>query len=545
MKKLERWLEIDESSRHDVQVEPDGALTKAFVWGVDGVVVAPEQITRDARVVAVFERAGAIEGDELPAEFADWHRDHWSRIQPQLQPGDRVHAQTLTLLEVPSTEVTYGLLDQQQTVSFEGLQMLAPPSAIDSLLTRRATILKRVQFAFAALPLAAVVAYLARGDYFSAGRAAPFVGGVVTAALAVALFGYAAVWSSTLGRRAGRKWAIAALPSIAVGAICLVAAEPDIARARELIAAGKIESAKTELSALGRPTDSDLAPLWADVSLADALSLKTCAGAVAVAEKIDQRFPQRGRALAHADSLAILSATTHLQANEPEAAATDLGCASAGARKKPDARSLTARIALARADRCIASRDWTCSLRNVNEARSSGATAEADARQASARTAIQAEFEETAQLATKEKELRRRVDHETRALALWTDYLAATAGQAPSIVTTLERAKARDDQALARQVEAERKRAAEQERQRLIAEERERRRQEVLEKRRIAAEEAAERREQAAERRRQAADSERHYIEYEGNGGGPTQCADGSWSHSSGRGTCSHHGGIR
>lgn len=34
------------------------------------------------------------------------------------------------------------------------------------------------------------------------------------------------------------------------------------------------------------------------------------------------------------------------------------------------------------------------------------------------------------------------------------------------------------------------------------------------------------------------------YIPYAGNGGGPTLCADGLTSHSSGRGTCSHHGGI-
>jgi hypothetical protein len=34
------------------------------------------------------------------------------------------------------------------------------------------------------------------------------------------------------------------------------------------------------------------------------------------------------------------------------------------------------------------------------------------------------------------------------------------------------------------------------------------------------------------------------FIPYPGNGLGPSPCADGSWSHSSGRGTCSHHGGV-
>jgi hypothetical protein len=34
------------------------------------------------------------------------------------------------------------------------------------------------------------------------------------------------------------------------------------------------------------------------------------------------------------------------------------------------------------------------------------------------------------------------------------------------------------------------------------------------------------------------------FIAYPGNGGGPTPCADGMWSHSSGAGTCSGHGGV-
>lgn len=33
-------------------------------------------------------------------------------------------------------------------------------------------------------------------------------------------------------------------------------------------------------------------------------------------------------------------------------------------------------------------------------------------------------------------------------------------------------------------------------------------------------------------------------IQFEGNGGGPTLCEDGSVSGSAGRGTCSHHGGV-
>lgn len=54
--------------------------------------------------------------------------------------------------------------------------------------------------------------------------------------------------------------------------------------------------------------------------------------------------------------------------------------------------------------------------------------------------------------------------------------------------------------------------------------------------------------EEAEERRARAdaasAVSPGAFIPYAGNGGGPTPCADGTWSHSSGRGTCSHHGGI-
>ncbi|HEY0478355.1 MAG TPA: hypothetical protein VGD37_12610 [Kofleriaceae bacterium] len=34
------------------------------------------------------------------------------------------------------------------------------------------------------------------------------------------------------------------------------------------------------------------------------------------------------------------------------------------------------------------------------------------------------------------------------------------------------------------------------------------------------------------------------FIPYPGNGGGATPCSDGTYSHSTGRGTCSHHGGV-
>jgi hypothetical protein len=515
-KKLECWLEIDESCRQDVQVEPDGEVTKAFPWGRDGVIASAEQIALDARVVDAVHFLRPLELHELPpAVPEDWKRDYWSRIQASVQPGERVRSQTFTFLEIPSTEVTYAVSGELQTVAFEGKRMLAPPPWYDALFTRRAEMLGRSKWILAALPLAAFVIYMVRGSYFVGDRAGPLVAGIIAAAAMAALCVYAVLWYATLGRRAAVKWTIATIAPVAIGAALVVLAEPTIARARGYVDAGDLDAAKLELDALGPHNDDQLSPLWDDVYLKEALAQKTCANAVEVSNKINPASPRRGKAVSYADSLALTAAKAALDAGDLKAASRELSCARESVRSSADARGISAGIAIGSSQDCVRTKDWRCALDKASEAERLGATDESRAAAAQAMIAMKSEFETEVSAAQREKDITARLAHERNALALW-PLLAAATTEVPIAVKQLNVAVTRDEQALAREQAIEQRKA------------------EAAEKRRIAEEARQRRREEAEERRRAYR---------------PLLCGDGSLSPSctcggSWRGCCSHHSGV-
>jgi hypothetical protein len=103
--------------------------------------------------------------------------------------------------------------------------MLAPPATEPFL--RRARMLGRVKLSLAALPAAAAAIYASRGAYFTTGRAAGLVVGVVIAAAITAVLAYTVLWHATLGRRA-RTWALTAIVPVALATAMAVLAEPRI-----------------------------------------------------------------------------------------------------------------------------------------------------------------------------------------------------------------------------------------------------------------------------------------------------------------------------
>ncbi len=520
-KKLECWLEIEHASRQDVQIEPDGEVTKAFPWGHDGAIVPREQIALDARLVDGVECTRPLSISDLPAAVpADWRAAYWPRIQATLQPGERVTSQAFTLLEVPSTEVTYAVHGEHQTVAFEGLRMLAPPPWADQLFGRRAAMLRRLQFVLAALPLVAIGIYGARGSYFVGDRAGGLVTGVVIAAALVAICAYRVLWNATLGRKVAVKWALAAIAPIVAATACAVLAEPTVARARGLIDARQFSAARTELAALGSASDPELTPLWADIELAESLAATTCTAATMTANEIASGLPQRDKAIAHADALALQAGRSSLAAGELERAGEALDCASPTTRDGGDVRVLRSKIAVATARRCLDSKQWECAFATSNRARQLGAGRDADAVVIQAVADIQRDLDVDLKAAGAERDLGRRVDLETTALALWTGYLATRATKAPPTIVTLQADAARDQRALARQHEAEQRRSAAEERRRIAAEERERQRQEAA----------------AA-----AAEWRSRPIELYCNDGSISGCG---CDRSSFRGCCSHHGGM-
>src|SRR6266545_6168427 len=121
-KRLEGWLDIEDSRREDVQVEPDGEVTRAFRWGQDGVAASRFEVEADARfeVEIVHDRA------LTPADIADhvpagWIDENWTAIQPKLSVRERIRRQSLQVLEIPSVEISYGLqADALDSIELQG-----------------------------------------------------------------------------------------------------------------------------------------------------------------------------------------------------------------------------------------------------------------------------------------------------------------------------------------------------------------------------------------------------------------------------------------
>jgi hypothetical protein len=519
--RVEHWLEVEGGPRNgDVQVEPDGDVTRAFVWGKDGVVATHDEIVRDARIVCSVTHDRQLRPDDLPPEVpSEWRDSYWQPIQARLQPGERVVSQTFTLLEVPSVEVTYAVGRETQAIELEGLRLLAPPVSADQLFRARASGLRRLAYALGAVPLIVGIAYAIRGSYYFA---PPVAGVVFCSALAAALV-YGVIWHASL-RGSARRWLASAIVPIGAAIALAIVAEPSEAAARRYIEAGRLDLARTELDALGDARDDDLAPLWADVHLKEALAAKTCSDATQHLTKIASNTPQHAKARAHADALAMGAAETALASNQLVAARSALRCASDDGRANPG-RILGARIEIAAARSCLDAKDWPCVISRAKEATDLGAGPDADTVRAQAFTAIRTEVDEAIARAKTEKDLAARVRLRRSAIDQWGRYLVAESE--PAELVALKKDATKDEQALAVQEEAARKRR-EAEEKRLAAEQ----------QRKREAEERAEKRRIAEEERRERASMPRSI-----------RCCDGTLSPScmcggSRRGCCSHHGGV-
>jgi ribosomal protein L34E len=530
-KKLACWLEIRSDLRQDVQLVPDDPGMRAFAWGQPGVRATPDQLAGDARIVDVVAKLRPLTPADLPVSVpAEWRLEHGPSMQARVEPGERVRSQTFTFLAVPSASVAYSVLGEDHVVVLEGNRMLAPPAGGPFL--RRARMLGRVKLALAALPVAAAVLYAARGEYFTSGRAAGLVAGVVVAAVAAAVLAYGVLWRATLGRCA-RTWAAATIAPAALAVVMAAIAEPRMARARDLIAAGELDEAAAELRALGRPAGDEV---WADLHLRRSLAAATCADATARLHDIGTGLPQRARAQAHADELALSEAGAAIRARAAGVASTALGCGSEALRTTAAARAIRAQIADLEARRCGQIKDWACALDR------SASASEPEALRSDILAAIRGEADAHVAAAARAPQLEQRVDEERAALALWQTYLldARDAATPPGPVVELRAALARHQPALATEQRIAQARAEADARRAAAAAERERKQAELAAERdRKQAERAAER-----ERRRQAAEEERA-----NRPSGGLLCNDGTLSPTctcggSHRGCCSWHGGV-
>ena len=527
-KRVECWLEVDTSAREDVQVEPDGQITRAFRWGKDGVSAERTEIELDAHVVYEISQSRRLTHPEVQAGVPeDWLAQHGSAIQPSLQSGERIQAQTFVLLSVPSVEVTYATGAEQASVEFHGLRLLAPPAIAEGLLHQRSRSLDRMWIALAAVPLIASVVYAFRGGYFLSGA----VVAAVAASAACAALIYVAMWNATLGRRSARKWFGASVMPAMVAVVLAIVAEPSEAAARDLINDGNLHAARSELQALDSESASQKA-LWDELFLREARAAASLDDARALATRISEGTPQAAAARAHIDGLLSASAEKALTQEQLDIAQARLAEVSPGARGSAQVRSLMQRLAEAQGQKCLANKAWKCAMKAATQAESVGAPAVAVRLRNAAVAGQRAAVDDAIRAATSVKLLEQRVNAQQAAVAAWTTYAAMVPESEPESagIAAIRAQHTKDLALLEKQRAAERKtREAEERRaaQRRAAEEKRAALAEAREQRRI---EAAERREALANRSLVCNDGSTS----------PSCTCGGSWT-----GCCSRHGGVR
>ena len=91
--RLERWLDVVETFRADVQIEPDGELTRAFTWGTDGTPSTRSEIETDAKIACEMSSPGLLSRADLARSVSqEWLNANWERLQPKVHDGDAQRA---------------------------------------------------------------------------------------------------------------------------------------------------------------------------------------------------------------------------------------------------------------------------------------------------------------------------------------------------------------------------------------------------------------------------------------------------------------------
>lgn len=316
--RVERWIELKEKIRYDIQVEPDGEVTRAFRWGKDGTAAPRTEVEEDAKIVTELTAEGVLSHDALTGKVpSDWIAAHWKDIQPKLQDRETVRRQSLWLLEVPSIELSYGVTGKNPTViSLEGRRMLAPPSSLDRQLAPRAERIQRLRYVLFGLGVAIPLGYLTRGGYYWNIWLAGLL--LCLALLGVAIDGFNR--DVTIGSPRARKWAmpLAVIAILACGVAFTI--EPSAWAAKRYIASGRFQEAELELKALDPHEDGPHRLLWADLRLARLLQSQDIQDAARDIGLLPTPSPQRAAADRHLFELTRNTVEGALAAKQPELA---------------------------------------------------------------------------------------------------------------------------------------------------------------------------------------------------------------------------------
>jgi hypothetical protein len=340
---------------------PDAA--RQFAWGERP---ANEALARDAELLNDVSRPHA-----LTREDAATIPDEWLAVlRPEVTAEERVSSERLRIVRIPTRVVHYRLGSAVDSVTFHGRRLRDPDPAAQTAFDRRAARLRKLRIVLGAIAIVIAVTSLARDSFF---RSVPTLVSVLACIGALVAVDRAVVdW--TAARIHTRPLLIGAASSLVVAIAFAIAALPRVAHAQQLIAAGDVAAADSELDALH---DKASPAMWADLNVARIRQSSGIEVAREALSQIPRTLPQYAVAVRAVDELVLETARDDAKQRRWSDASAALALLSQDARNRPEAAAVAESVCIPSASADVDRGDWSGAADAIVTARRMGVRASA------------------------------------------------------------------------------------------------------------------------------------------------------------------------
>jgi hypothetical protein len=364
-KRVQRWLEVMRWHRTDDTAYPAGVCAAPLSWAVNADNTVLE---RDAAIRVDVSQLRALAVNDVGPVEHEWLQKIASTIASPPTSEERIVRQHFRLVAIPRLLVSYEVGSNSGAVEFLGHRLL-PVAGQPQFFERRARRLRMAGAVFGIAFLLTAMAYLARASFYwhAAGLSAVAALGVAFVCL------FMMIAEATASRRRLKPWALAMAAMITISAISFGLAHPTIIDARARFLRGDTAGAAEELSAIDSDAgDARVAPLWADLHLANAQTAATYGAARKEADAIPKELLQYRHAIAAVDDHIRNAVDRDLTLGDLNAAASAFAAASLEWQQSTTGIAAAEKIYLHRAASAIERLDWHSAADDLMRARKAG-----------------------------------------------------------------------------------------------------------------------------------------------------------------------------
>ena len=360
--RLQCWMEVEKWQRSVSKSYPE-TVARQFAWEERP---ANEALAGDAELLNDVSRPHALTRVDAASIPEQW----LAVLRPEVTAEERVSGERLRIVRVPKRVVHYRLGSAVDSVTFHGRRLRDPDPAAQTAFDRRAARLRKLRIVLGAIAIVIVVASLARDSFF---RSVPTLVSLLACLGAlVAIDRAAADW--TAARIHTRALLIGAATSLIVAIAFAIAALPRAAHAQQLIAAGDVASAESELVALH---DEASPARWADLNVARIRQSRGIDAARAALAQIPRTLPQYAVAARAVDERILETAREDAKQRQWSDATAALALLSRDARNRPEAAAVAESVCIPSASADVDRGDWSSAADAIVTARRMGVRAAA------------------------------------------------------------------------------------------------------------------------------------------------------------------------